>query len=307
MSILLATPGRDSTGLAASLRQQAPSLDVRVWPDTGPLDEIRFAVCWQQPPGLLRTLVNLQAVCSLGAGVEHVLADPDLPAGMPVGRLAGKRLASDMAGYLLAQVLGHWRGLARFRDHQARGEWRPWAPPDPPRIGLLGSGHMARPAARTFQALAIPVRAFNRSGRALGTVEIESGRDGLLALAQWSDYLICLLPLTRQTRGILSAELFAHMRRGSVLVNVGRGAHLVESDLLAALEGNRPATAILDVFDQEPLPSQHPFWNHPKVHITPHCASITGDQEAARLIIESYRRVAAGRAPLDAVNRTLGY
>jgi glyoxylate/hydroxypyruvate reductase A len=307
MTVLLATPGRDSTGLAAALRRQAPSLDVRLWPDTGSLSDIRFAVCWQQPRGLLRQLVNLQAVCSLGAGVEHVLADPDLPADMPVGRLAGQRLASDMAVYLLAQVLGHWRGLASFRDHQGRHEWRPWAPPNPPRIGLLGTGHMATAAAQAFQSLDFQMRAFNRSGRALGTIEIESGREGLLALAQWSDYLICLLPLTELTRGILSAELFAHMRRGSVLINVGRGAHLVESDLLAALEQNRPGSAILDVFDQEPLPSQHPFWDHPKIQITPHCASVTSDDEAAGLIIESYRRVAAGQAPLDAVNRSLGY
>lgn len=307
MSVLLATPGRDSTALAAALRRQAPSLDVRLWPDTGPLDDIRFAVCWQQPPGLLRQLVNLQAVCSLGAGAEHLLADPDLPADMPVGRLAGRRLATDMAGYLIAQVLAHWRRLATFREQQQRGEWSAWAPQSAPNIGVLGTGNMARPALRAFQALEIPVRAFNRSGQGIVGIQAASGRSGLVGLAEWSDYLICLLPLTHQTRGILNAELFARMRPGSVLINAGRGAHLVETDLLGALERGRPGTAILDVFDQEPLPSEHPFWGHPNVHITPHCASITGDEEAAELIIESYRRVAAGQAPLDAVNRSLGY
>ncbi|NDY95443.1 2-hydroxyacid dehydrogenase [Wenzhouxiangella limi] len=307
MTVLLVTPGRDSAGLAAAIRRQDPSIDVRIWPETGPAAAIRFAVLWQQPPGLLRQLKGLAAVSSLGAGAEHVLADPDLPPGMRVGRLAGQRLAADMAAYLLAQVLGHWRRLARFRQAQAREEWSPWAPADPPRIGLLGTGNMAGAALRAFQALDVPVRAFNRSGRPLDGIRVESGRSGLFALAEWSDYLICLLPLTDQTRGILNADLFKRMRAGAVLVNVGRGAHLVEADLLAGLDHGRPGAAILDVFAQEPLPDGHPFWHHPAIQITPHCASVTGDEEAAGLIIESWRRVAAGQPPLDAVDRSLGY
>ncbi|MFW5815595.1 MAG: 2-hydroxyacid dehydrogenase [Wenzhouxiangella sp.] len=307
MTILLVTPGRDSSGLAAAIARQVPSITVRVWPETGPLAEVRFAVLWNQPPGLLRQLTGLQAVASLGAGVEHVLADPDLPPDLPVGRLAGKRLAADMAGYLLAQVLAHWRRLPTFRQQQARHEWTPWAPEHPPGIGLLGTGNMAATAARAFQALDVPVRAFNRSGRPLDGVRIESGRSGLFALAQWCDYLVCLLPLTKQTRGLLDAELFARMRPGSVVINVGRGGHLVESDLLEALDRGRPGAAILDVFDQEPLPASHPFWDHPNIHLTPHCASVTGDEEAAGLIVQSYRRVLSGQAPLDAVDRSLGY
>lgn len=307
MTVLLATPGRDSTGLAEAIRRHSPSLEVRVWPETGPLADIRFAVLWNQPPGLLGQLGSLQAVSSLGAGVEHVLSDPHLPPGLPVGRLAGQRLAADMASYLLAQVLAHWRRLPAFRQQQARHEWTPWAPEDSPRIGLLGTGTMARTAARAFRALDIPVRAYNRSGRGVDGITVESGRAGLFALAQWCDYLVCLLPLTDRTRGILDAGLFARMRPGSVVVNVGRGAHLVEADLLEALDRGRPDAAILDVFEQEPLPDRHPFWDHPKVHITPHCASVTGDEEAAGLIVESYRRVVAGRAPLGAVDRSLGY
>lgn len=307
MSLLIVTPDRDSSELAAEIRARDPDLDVRLWPNSGALEEIRFAVLWQQPAGLLRSLGGLLAVSSLGAGVEHVLNDPDLPPDLPVGRLAGRRLAADMAGYVVAQVLGHWRGLADFRSQQARAEWRPWTPARPPRVGLLGLGAMGTATATALQALDIPVRGFSRSGRGPDGLSVASSRAGLEELAGWSDYLVCLLPLTPDTRGLLNARLFACMQPGSVLINVGRGEHLVESDLLKALAQNRPGAAVLDVFEHEPLPADHPFRSHPSIQITPHCASITSDEEAAALIVESYHRVLAGQLPLAPVNRALGY
>ena len=307
MSLLLAAPGRDTGHLLAAIRERNPALDVRIWPETGAVDDIRFAVLWQQPPGLLRQLRNLKAVCSLGAGVEHVLADPDLPEHLPVGRLAGRRLAADMAGYLVAQVIGHWRRFPNLHQQQVLGQWKPWAPPRPPQVGIMGIGAMGKASIEAFQVLEVPVRGFSRSGRGPADLLVEHGMDGLARLGEWSDYLICLLPLTVQTRGILNAELFARMRPGSVLINVGRGAHLVEGDLIEGLSRGRPAAAILDVFDEEPLPANHPFWTHPAVSITPHCASITCDEEAADLIVESYRRVIAGQLPLGLVDRTHGY
>lgn len=307
MSLLIVTPDRDSSELAAEIQARDPDLDVRLWPNSGALEEIRFAVLWQQPAGLLRSLGGLLAVSSLGAGVEHVLTDPDLPPDLPVGRLAGRRLAADMAGYVVAQVLGHWRGLADFRSQQARAEWRPWTPARPPRVGLLGMGAMGTATATALQALDVPVRGFSRSGRGPDGLSVASGRAGLEELAGWSDYLVCLLPLTPDTRGLLNARLFASMQPGSVVINVGRGPHLVEADLIAGLARGQPAAAILDVFEEEPLPPSHPFWSHPAVSITPHCASITSDQEAAELIVESYRRVVAGQLPLRPVDRTHGY
>lgn len=307
MAVVLAAPGRDLAGLADEIRRREPELDLRLWPELGAAGEIRLAVVWQQPPGFFQALTELAAVCSLGAGVEHLLADPELPPQLPVGRLAGPRLAADMAAYLVAQVFTHWRRLPGLVDAQARRQWAPWAPSRPPRVGLLGTGKMASPVIRAFQALETPLRAFNRSGAGPAGIRTESGREGLLALATWSDYLICLLPLTGRTRGILDGELFASMRPGSVVINVGRGAHLVEGDLLTALKAGRPGSAILDVFSAEPLPPGHPFWTHPAVQVTPHCASLTADSEAADLIIENYRRVTSGQRPLDEVDRSRGY
>lgn len=307
MILLICAPGRDHSGLVQRIGQLAPDLDVRVWPDVGCPQAVDFAVVWKHPAGLLRELTGLKAVSSLGAGVEHLLNDPDLPPNLPVGRLVGPRLAADMAGYLVAQILGDWRRLDRFPHHQRRKQWRPWAPDRPPQVGLLGFGRMGKRAARAFKALKVPVAAWRRSAGAEASIPLHHGRHGLETLAGWSNYLVCLLPLTDHTREILDQELFRRMKPDSVLINVGRGEHLVEKDLLDALSKNRPRLAILDVFGEEPLPPQHPFWSHPAVRITPHCASLTQPAEAAELIVASVRRVQAGRPPLDPVQWELGY
>jgi len=307
MAILLAAPDRNISKLSRRVQKLAPDLDVRTFPDSGKLDEIDFAVLWKHPPGLLDCLTGLRAVSSLGAGVEHLLADPDLPAELPVGRLAGPRLAADMAAYLVAQVLWHWKGLDRFTALQRQAQWQPYSPRLLPTIGLLGTGQLGRAAARAFQALDLPVAGWSRSGSGPDGVAMHSGSDGLAELTENSDYLICLLPLTENTCGILNADLFRAMKPGAVVINVGRGEHLVEADLIPALDAGRPALAILDVFQTEPLPANHPFWTHAKIRVTPHCSAITRTDEAAELIIESYRRILAGGDPSGMVARKLGY
>ncbi len=302
MALLLVATDRDLSALARAITARAPHIETRLWPDLRRPEEIDFAVLWHYPHGLLGSLPALKAISSLGAGVEHLISDPELPRDLPVGRLAGPRLAADMAAYLVAQVLWHWKGLAQFEAHQANGRWKPWSPRGLPLIGLLGTGLLGAAAARAFQALDLPVAGWNRSGRGPGGIDVYSGETGLQALAGRADYLICLLPLTDQTRGILSARLFESMRPTSVLINVGRGDHLVEQDLIRALDQEQLELAILDVFATEPLPHDHPFWRHPKIHITPHCSAITRSKEAAELIIESYARVQAGLPPLGVVD-----
>lgn len=307
MALLIAAPNRDTSAVVAHLKRLDPELDVRVWPELGDPAEIDFVVLWNHPRGLLGQLPALKAASSYGAGTERILADPDLPADLPVGRLAGPRLAVDMAGFLAGLVIGRHRGLFGFHDDQRRRRWRPWAPDCVPVIGLLGTGRMGECAAGVFRALAFTVLGWNRSGRGPAGMEMFHGDTGLEAMAGRSDYLICLLPLTSATRGLLDHELFSAMRPGSCLINVGRGEHLVEADLLAALKQDRPGYAFLDVFSREPLPGEHPFWSHPKVFITPHCASYTLPEEAATLMLESYRSVCAGGSPRDLVDPDSGY
>jgi glyoxylate/hydroxypyruvate reductase len=307
VSLLIAIGDRDTDTLVAAIRAHEEDLDVRVWPELGKPDDIEFAVLWKHPPDLLERLPSLQAVTSYGAGVEHLLNDPALPDQLPVGRLTGPLLASHMAAFLLARVIGHWKGLDRYPKLQREHRWAPWSPVDKPQIGLLGLGRMGSAVARAFQALDFSISGFCRSGEGPTGVKTFSSRQGLLALAAQSDYLICLLPLTDETRGILDAGLFAVMKPGAVLINVGRGDHLVEDDLIPALDAGRPGEVMLDVFSTEPLPHDHPFWDDERIHITPHCASLTSDEEAAGLIVSSYRRVLAGQPPLGVVDRNLGY
>ena len=307
MAFLVAVPDRLAGELTANLLQLDPELDLRTPGRPGDPSEIRFALLWQHPPGLLARLPNLSAVTSMGAGVDVILEDPDLPAELPVGRLAGRRLAANMAASLVAMVVNRWKKIPEFAEYQRKNTWNQWAPEAPPTIGLLGTGAMGRQAAKAFQALAFPLLGWSRRGRGPAGIEMFSGTAGLYNLAGRADYLICLLPLTPETRGILDARLFARMAEGATVINVGRGGHLMESDLLAALGRGRPAHAILDVFATEPLPPEHPFWSHPQITITPHCSSITLPREAAELALESYQRVLAGHPPLGVVDRQRGY
>ncbi len=307
MALLVVATDRDCSRLIEQIAERAADIELRLWPDIGCPDDIEFAVVWRHPPGLLAQLPALKAISSLGAGVEQLLSDPELPAELPVGRLSGPRLAADMAAYLSAQVLWHWRGLEYFSGDQRAARWQPRSPRSLPQIGLLGTGQLGRAAAAAFQSLELPVAGWNRSGHGPAGVAMHTGQSGLTELAASADYLICLLPLTSDTRDILDAQLFSTMKPDAVLINVGRGEHLVESDLLAALDQQQLALAILDVFRTEPLPPDHPFWTHPRIHITPHCSAVTRSDEAAELIIESYRRVRAGQPPLGLVDRARFY
>ncbi|HEY7907080.1 MAG TPA: glyoxylate/hydroxypyruvate reductase A [Wenzhouxiangella sp.] len=307
MALLICAPDRSNERLASDLAKRLPGVDVRIWPDVGEPTDIEFALLWKHPKGLVQTLPNLKAISSLGAGIEHLVSDPDIPATLPLGRLAGPKLAMDMATWLVGQVIAHWRDFARFKTHQANKQWQPWAPTEQASVGILGMGAMGAQTAKAFQALGFEVGGYSISGHGPESVTMHTGAQGLMTLAAQSDYLICLLPLTKKTHGILNQSLMASMRHGSVLINVGRGAHLVESDLLQALEVGRPAHAILDVFATEPLPKDHAFWAHPQITLSPHCAALTDPTEAADLAAQSYQNVMAGQAPLGQVKLNEGY
>lgn len=307
MALLIATPDRDATTLARHMRDFDPGIDLRIWPDPGAREDILFVLAWKPPDEVFGQLPNLRAVSSLGAGVDALIGNQAIPPHVQIGRLAGPRLADNMAAYLVAMVVAHWKRLPNFIADQKMQRWNPWAPESPPTVGLLGIGRMGRRSAAAFAELGFPVHGFSRSGRGPEGVRMHAGDEGLAELAGISDYLINLLPLTWQTREILDRRLFSRMKPDATLINVGRGEHLVDEDLLAALDAGRPGCAVLDVFRQEPLPVEHPFWTHPGIFITPHCASITLTVEAAELAVKSYHRVMAGKPPLGCVDRERGY
>jgi len=291
------------------LTSRMPDLEVRIWPEAGDLDDIDYLIVWQPPAGLLAKLPNLRAVLSLGAGVDDLIVDPSLPAGVPVCRVVDEALTERMCEYILLAVLGYHRQAAAYRAQQQQGVWADLhqVAAAERAVGIMGLGVLGQAAARQLAGLDFAVRGWSRSAKQLDGVRCYYGDEGLAPFLKETEILACLLPLTAATENILDRQLFAAMPKGACLINVARGGHLVEGDLLAALASGQIAHATLDVFRTEPLPNDHPFWQHPQITVTPHVASISDPRSVADQIIENIRRDKAGETLLNQVDPARGY
>jgi glyoxylate/hydroxypyruvate reductase A len=292
MALLFYSKVDDPVEWAAALKRAEPSLDVRVWPDLGDVADINGALVWRPPTGLLAGLPNLKVVFSLGAGVDHVFADAELPASVPVVRLVDPALTSQMVEYVLLAVLHHHR---RMDDYEAC------------RVGVMGLGEIGAAAARALAGLGFSVAGWSRTPKSLDSIESFHGADGFLPFLAESNVVVCLLPLTPETTGILDARAFAAMPKGAYVVSAGRGAHLVENDLVAALDSGHLSGAWLDVCQTEPLPPDSPLWRQKHVTITPHIAGWVLPRTASVQVIDNLRRVLAGDPPLNIVDPARGY
>jgi glyoxylate/hydroxypyruvate reductase A len=308
MALLFYSLDDDPEAWRRELLHRLPGLDYRVWPDMGDPAEIDAALVWKPPPGLLRGLPNLKAVLSLAAGVDAMLADPTLP-DVPLCRLVDPSLTRTMSEFVLLQALKYHRQLDVYAAQQRSARWRLYLPPPPAatKVGVMGLGALGEDAARVLVAHGFAVRGWSRTEKALEGVECFSGAAGLPEFLAGTSILVCLLPLTGETEGILDGGLFAQLPRGARLVNVARGRHLVEQDLIEALDRGQLAHASLDVFRDEPLPPEHPFWRHPAIDVTPHAASYGLPESAAENVAENWRRLQAGRPLLIVVDRARGY
>lgn len=288
----------------AELGKLLPDMEVRVWPALGDPGEIDAALVWRPPPGLLASLPNLKLIASLGAGVDHIFTDPALPASVPIVRLVDPHMTTAMSEYVQFQVLRLHRQdltyLAQQREHVWRERHQPNAAER--RIGVLGLGVLGGDAALKLEVLGFDVAGWSRKERRLPGIACFHGRDGLAAMLARSEILVCLLPLTPATEGILDAALFAALPRGAAIINCARGKHLVESDLIRALDSGQISAAVLDVFREEPLPSDHPFWRDPRIVITPHVAAATHAPTAAPIVADNLRRLSDGRPLLNRVD-----
>lgn len=286
-----------------------PERDIRYWPETGDKGTIDYALVWHPEPGLLASLPRLKLIVSLGAGVDHVLRDPNLPRGVPILRLIDPYMTQAMSEYVALNVLRLHRQDVAYRRQQAAGEWREHAQKNAAErpVGILGFGKLGQDAARKLAALGFPVAGWSRSGRAVPGFATYGGAAGLDALLARSEILVSLLPMTPETEGILDAGLFARLPRGAALVNAGRGRHLVEADLLAALDSGQLSAAVLDVFREEPLPAAHPFWRHPRIVVTPHVAAETHPPTAAAIIARAIGDFEAGLPLANLIDPARGY
>ena len=310
MTLLIVSPDRpDLNRWQAALQTCAPDLDIEVWPQVTVRENITFALVWQQPAGIWQKIPHLRCVSSFGAGVDHLLKDADLPTDIPIVRLVDPLLAQSMFEYIAAAVMGVLRDFDIYQGQQAAGLWQPHTPALSQHctVGIMGLGQLGTYTAQKLVKLGFNVVGWARSPKQIEGVTAYAGDSQLPQFLQQIQILVCLLPLTAQTRNILNLDLFAQLPRPAYLVNVARGAHLVDADLVQAIHVGYLRGACLDVFRQEPLPPTHPFWAHPKIRVTPHCSSITNPESVAPQIVENYRRSQVGEPLLNQVLRSRGY
>lgn len=308
MALMFLSPEDPPEAWRRELLARMPELDFRIWPEVGDPAEIEVALVWRPPPGELARYPNLKAILSLAAGIDALLEDPELP-DVPLARLVDPSLTRTMSEYVLLAVLRHHREFDRFEREQRARRWAFSFPPQASqrRVGVMGLGVLGAAAAGTLADHGFPVSGWSRTPKAIQNVTSYAGRSELHTFLHRSDVLVCLLPLTAGTRGILDADVFASLPHGACVVNVARGEHLIEHDLIEALDSGHLAGATLDVFRTEPLPENSPLWAHPKVLITPHVASFATAASAADGVVANVRRALAGEPLEHAVDRAEGY
>lgn len=270
--------------------------------------EVRYLITWNYPENLAERYPNLDVIFSVGAGVDH-MTQASIPPGVKLVRMIESGLTSLMRDYVVMSVLALHRRLPAYIEQQRRREWInlefTWA--DQRRVSVLGLGELGQASLQALKPFGFRLAGWSRSPKEIEGIRSYHGPEGLTAMLAETDILICLLPLTTETRHILNADLFAQLPQGASLVQVGRGGHLDQEALLATLDAGHLEAAFIDVTDPEPLPSDHPLWSHPKVVLTPHVAAHTRAESSAEATVANMRRILAGEAPNGLIDFQRGY
>jgi glyoxylate/hydroxypyruvate reductase len=314
MSLLIAVSGWDPAPWRLRLEALLPSHSIATLGEPFDRASIRYALSWRHPAGALKDLPNLRAIVSLGAGVDHLFADPALP-DKPIVRVVDPDLTDRMSEWVLMHALVHLRQLRRYQRQQRE---RLWTDDDAQpkagdvQVGVLGLGVMGKDAATKLKALGFKVAGWSASPKSLPGIVCFSGAEGLKRFLAQTDMLVVLLPLTEATRGIVDASLLSQLRRdgplgGPILINAGRGGLQVEADILAALDSGALRGASLDVFEREPLPKDSRLWAHPAVYVSPHNAAVSSPQAIAAFVARQIEADERGEPLAHVVDRRRGY
>jgi glyoxylate/hydroxypyruvate reductase len=313
-AVLVAVDGPQSAEWLSLLRAHAKGREIVLWPEvSGREAAIGFACVWLPPSGLLARLPNLKAIINLGAGVDRLLADPTLP-DVLIARVVHADLTARVTQYLVLHVLMHHRRQRLYDSQQRDRLWHVHHQPAASEVtvGIMGLGTIGRDAAAALIGLGFQIAGWSRTPKALPGIETFHGTAGIDAFLRRTEILVCLLPQTRETEGILNLALFRKLRRdgplgGAFLINSGRGQLQVDADIITALDEGSLSGATLDVFPREPLPPQSPLWTHPKVTITPHNAGDISPRVFAPIVIEQIERFERGLLLDNLIDRNRGY
>ncbi|GAA4437510.1 glyoxylate/hydroxypyruvate reductase A [Pontibacter saemangeumensis] len=309
MSIMIITQRKEIAPWVKALQERRPALEIRVYPDGGNYDDVTFALAWNHPLGAFREFRNLKCIASMGAGVDHIMKDPDLPEDAVITKVTDENLTNDMAAFTLGLVLQHVRGLSEYEAQQRQHIWRrkAYKRAEDVTVGVMGMGVLGAHVARVLRQTGFRVNGWATAAKPMEGIKVYAGEGELSAFLAQSDILICLLPLTKETAGILNRGTFGKLPKGAYVINVARGEHLVDEDLLYMLDAGHLSGASLDVFREEPLPAGHPFWRHPRIHITPHIASVTDPETVVPQILDNYDRLQRNEPLINVVSRQKGY
>ena len=308
-AILFGSDFDDPAPFRAVLARDFPKYELRVWPDAGRIEDIEYALIWTIEAGALHTLPNLKAVLALGAGVDQILRDGTFPSRVPLYRLLDAGLSAQMSEYAIFNVLNVHRRMDDYRAQQVRREWRRLdaVHPSERTVGVMGLGVLGADLVHKLGVLGFRTVGWSRTAKSLPGVQCFYGEEGLRAFLPKCEIVVLLLPLTPQTQGIINRATLARLPRGAAIINIARGRHVVDVDLLAALDSGHISHAMLDVFHDEPLPPDHPFWRHQRVFLTPHIAAQPIAELAMRQILENLRRLESGEPAMGRVDLAAGY
>ena len=308
MALLFKVP--DARGIAwkSLFDTQAPDIDLRLWPDIGEPSQVRYFSAWQPPQNLHERFPNLEVIFATSAGVDQFDLG-QLPEHIKVVRMLDPGIAQGIVEYACFAVLSLHRQMPQYLQQQRERQWQmhELTPARKRRVGVMGLGNLGVATLESLRPFGFELSGWARSDKDIPGVQCFAGSEQLPTFLGQCEILICLLPLTEETRGILNASIFAAMPNGAQLINLGRGGHLVESDLLEALDSGHLTHAIIDVLNDEPPAADHPFWHHPKVWLTPHIGANTSPDSAFDVLLANIRRHERGETMHGEIARDQGY
>ncbi len=292
------------------VQAELPEMDVRVHPDDGDVNEIKYVAVWKHPHGIIKKYPNLKAILSLGAGVDHILSDPDLPEGIPIVRLVDKKLTHEMCFHALHWVLHFHSDHFLYMKQQKDKKWQQQGSiqPEDRTVGIMGLGNIGRGIGDSLVNQGFKVLGWGANQKSsLGDIKYFFGKVQLSDFLVKTNILINVLPFSKDTKNMLRKDELKFLPRGSFIINMGRGGIINETDLFYLLDEGHITAAALDVFEQEPLSTKNPLWSHPSVYITPHIAGQSNPQSSAKTIAENIRRIEDGKMPFPIYNIAKGY